>query len=178
MEEALSHQTSTTTRDVFNLMVINRDGGQDSTTEAFDCISNLQTGNFTVRVREIECSGGIGLKQFNHQHIRVQGFLDGIHKCMLLYVIHGACLSSYHNSIDTVSSNTVTRTSTVIPGETGQETRANTQAIGFSVAIGVLIITGVLLLVILIVVAITRKQKNSREVVLNGTCVYRVNIAY
>lgn len=73
MEEAMTHQTSTIIRDVFNLTVI-RDGGQGSTSiEAFDCISDLPTGNFTIRVTEIECSGGIGLREFIHQHIRVQG---------------------------------------------------------------------------------------------------------
>ena len=115
-EEAMTHQTSTIIRDVFNLTVISN-GGQGSTIEAFDCISDLPTGNFTIRVREIECSGGIGLREFIHQHIRV--------------------------------------TST----EAAQETEANTQAIGFSVAVGVLSITGVLLLVMLIVVALTRKRK-------------------
>lgn len=52
------------------------------------------------------------------------------------------------------------------PKEAAQETEANTQAVGFSVAIGILSVIGVLLLVILIVVA--RKRKNNREVILKG----------
>lgn len=44
--------------------------------EAFDCISELPTGNYAVRVREIECSGGInGFRELIHQHIGVQGLL-------------------------------------------------------------------------------------------------------
>lgn len=63
-----------------------------------------------------------------------------------------------------MSTNTVTSTA---PKEAAQETKANTQAIGFSVAIGVLSVTGVLLLVMLIIVALIRKQ-NNREVILKG----------
>lgn len=79
IEEVMPNRTSTTTREVLNLTVT-RNEGQGSMIEAFDCISGLQTGNYTVRVREIECSGGIGLREFIHQHIRVQGLdrqLDG-----------------------------------------------------------------------------------------------------
>ena len=72
MEEAMTHQTFTIIRDVFILTVI-RDGDQGSTIEAFDCISDLPTGNFTIQVREVECSGGIGLREFIRQHIRLQG---------------------------------------------------------------------------------------------------------
>ena len=35
------------------------------TTEAFDCFSRLYSGNYTVNMREIECTGGIGLNVFN-----------------------------------------------------------------------------------------------------------------
>ena len=76
MEEAMTHQTSTTIREsdiIFNMTVIS-DGGQGSMPiEAFDCISDLPTGNFTIQVREVECSGGIGLREFIRQHIRLQG---------------------------------------------------------------------------------------------------------
>ena len=72
IEEVMPNQTSTTTRKVLSLTVM-RNGGQGSMVEAFDCISGLQTGNYTVQVREIECSGGIGLREFIHHQIQVQG---------------------------------------------------------------------------------------------------------
>ena len=73
MEEAMTHQTSTIRDIIFNMTVIS-DGGQGSMPiEAFDCISNLPSGNFTIQVREVECSGGIGLREFIRQHIRLQG---------------------------------------------------------------------------------------------------------
>ena len=62
------------------------------------------------------------------------------------------------------------------PKEAAQETETNTQAIGFSVAIGVLSVIGVLLLVMLIVVALTRKQKNNSEVILKGKLIIRCYI--
>ena len=72
IEEVIPNRTSTTTREIVNLTVT-RNEGQGSMIEAFDCISGLQSGNYTVRVREIECSGGVGLREFIYQHIRVQG---------------------------------------------------------------------------------------------------------
>ena len=88
----------------------------------------------------------------------VRLILCSCHSC------HSQCIFSYCNRIHAVSTNTVTSTA---PKEAAQETKANTQAIGFSVAIGVLSVTGVLLLVMLIVVALTRKQ-NNREVIMKG----------
>ena len=91
-EEVTPNQASTTAREVFNL-IVTRNEGQDSMIEAFDCISGLQTGNYMVQVREIECSGGIGLREFIHQHIRVQGLdrqPDG--KNIVIAVIHSANL--------------------------------------------------------------------------------------
>ena len=57
------------------------------------------------------------------------------------------------------------------PREAAQETRANAQAIGFSVVIGILSVIGVSLIVILsiVVVALTRKLKSNREVILTGS---------
>lgn len=71
-----------------------------------------------------------------------------------------------------MSTNTVIVTSIVAPGEAAQEIMTNTQAIGFSVAIGILSVIGVLLLVILIaVVTLTRKKNNHQdsEVILKGS---------
>ena len=41
--------------------------------ETFDCFSDLPAGNFTVRIREIECTGGIGVREFIHYHVSVAG---------------------------------------------------------------------------------------------------------
>ena len=79
IQEVGDNQTSTTTRTVLNMTLIRTywslTGGRDSIIEAFDCISGLQPGNYTVSGREIECSGGIGLREFNnmHSYIRVDG---------------------------------------------------------------------------------------------------------
>ena len=56
----------------------------------------------------------------------------------------------------------------IAPGKTAQKTTENAQAVGFSVAIVILSVIGVLLLIIVIVVAIVRKPKNNREVILKG----------
>ena len=144
--------------------------------EAFDCISGLQTGNNTVQIREIECSGGIGLREFIHHQIRVQGLnrkTEGKNMVIIIIaaVIHSTCFNSVI-CIHAVSTNTVIVTSIVAPGEAAQEIRTNTQAIGFSVAIGILSVIGVLLLVILIaVVTLTRKKNNNQdsEVILKGS---------
>ena len=55
--------------------------GQSPINEAFDCISGLQARNYTVSVREIECSGGIGLREFTHSDVIVDGLdnPEGIH---------------------------------------------------------------------------------------------------
>ena len=41
--------------------------------ETFDCFSDLSAGNFTIMIREIECTGGIGVKEFVHKQISVTG---------------------------------------------------------------------------------------------------------
>ena len=41
--------------------------------EAFDCFSGLPAGNYTVTIREIECTGGIGVREFVHYHVNVTG---------------------------------------------------------------------------------------------------------
>ena len=182
IQEVGDSQTSTTTRTVLNMTLIRTHwsltGGQNSIIEAFDCISGLQTGNYTVSVREIECSGGIGLRAFMHSSIRVDGLdgLDGLDKPE--GKISSIILLSKHScKYFTMHMITIRPVSPCAPGEVAQGTRANTQAIGFSVAIVILITIGVLLLVMIVVVVKVRKPKNNSEVILKGSeYLYGVNI--
>lgn len=64
----------------------------------------------------------------------------------------------------------------MVPGEAAQETGGNTQAIGFSVAIGILSVFGVLLLVMLTVMTLIMKLKNNREVNLKGSYKLHVHV--
>ena len=41
--------------------------------EAFDCFSGQPAGNYTVTIREIECTGGISVREFVHYHVSVTG---------------------------------------------------------------------------------------------------------
>ena len=43
----------------------------EAVNEAFDCFSELSAGNYTVKVREIECTGGVGLREFLHNHVMI-----------------------------------------------------------------------------------------------------------
>ena len=78
LQEEADSQPFTTT--ILSLAIIrNR-----ASIEAFDCFSELLAGNYTISVREIECTGGIGPQQINHRHIRVGGLATGkgIHLCI------------------------------------------------------------------------------------------------
>ena len=169
IQEVGDSQTSTTTRTVLNMTLIRTHwsltGGQNSIIETYDCISGLQTGNYTVSVREIECSGGIGLRAFMHSSIRVDGLdkdPEGKSNSIILLSKHSCKYFTMHMI-------TIHLVSTCAPGEAAQGTRANTQAIGFSVAIVILITIGVLLLVMIIVVVKVRKPNNNSEVILKGS---------
>ena len=44
--------------------VFNFSASKTGVTEAVDCLSDLSAGNYTVKVQEIECTGGTGLREF------------------------------------------------------------------------------------------------------------------
>ena len=46
---------------------------EGASVEAFNCFSALLAGNYTVNVREVECTGGIGPREIIHHDVRVDG---------------------------------------------------------------------------------------------------------
>ena len=67
IQEEIENQTSI--KAVLNLAIAQN----GASIEAFDCFSALPAGNYTVTVREIECTGGLGLREIIHHHVRVNG---------------------------------------------------------------------------------------------------------
>lgn len=87
---------------------------------------------------------------------------------VIIIIHHGiACLHLLSLFMHAVSNGTPT--CTIAPGEAAREKGKNTQATGLSVTVGILSVVGVLLVVMLIVVAITRKPRKNPEVILKGS---------
>lgn len=71
---------------MFINLTVSREG---SVIEAFDCFSGLSAGNYTIKVQEIECTGGLGLRQLIHNHVGVGGIMEDISEGNLLVITSG-----------------------------------------------------------------------------------------